>query len=169
MKNRIDEHDMTKKMMSIVRGGYKNLLTEDEGFGGAQAVQTAPVQAPQLYQQSSTPNEIPQQDIGKEGSEADAGTLNDELTKMRQQVDPSVKIDSFKLYPNAANVTITGTLLNGKIDFIFNLVDNTANIDTETIELDDISLERIQKMKGYFQNWKDDWSKKINTEYKSNS
>jgi hypothetical protein len=31
MKERIDEHDMTKKMMDIMRGGYKSrLITEAE-------------------------------------------------------------------------------------------------------------------------------------------
>ena len=28
MKDSINEHDMTKKMMSVMRGGYKPLLTE---------------------------------------------------------------------------------------------------------------------------------------------
>ena len=30
MKESINEHDMTKKMMSIMRGGYKPLLKEEE-------------------------------------------------------------------------------------------------------------------------------------------
>jgi hypothetical protein len=29
MKEKINEHDMTKKMMSMIRGGYKTILTEE--------------------------------------------------------------------------------------------------------------------------------------------
>ena len=29
MKERINEHDMTKKMMSMIRGGYQNVLVKE--------------------------------------------------------------------------------------------------------------------------------------------
>ena len=29
MKQRINEHDMTKKMMDVLRGGYKTMLNEE--------------------------------------------------------------------------------------------------------------------------------------------
>ena len=31
MKDRINEHEMTQKMMEIMRGGYKELLSEADG------------------------------------------------------------------------------------------------------------------------------------------
>ena len=169
MSERIDEHDMTKKMMEIMRGGYKGkLLTED--FGGGQAVSNAPV-ANQPQGNAAT-NQVAPNDVTDEpadnGTDADPATFKDELTKLTQIVDPSISISSFKLYPEQKNVTMVGTMFNGKADFTFNLADDDAIIEyAQPINLSDEKNEITKRMMGYFKNWKNDWSKKITTEYKT--
>jgi len=171
MKERIDEHDMTKKMMAMLRGGYKSIITEAEGGmtmgGAAQTVASAPVQSQPT--QDSAPNDVPQKEVSKAeaeaGVDADAGTLKDETNKFQEIVDPSIQINSFKIYPNEKNVTIDGIMLNGKAEFTFNLLENGPYIDTASIQLDDNINDTIKKMNGHFENWKKEWSKKITTEY----
>ena len=92
MKQRINEHDMTKKMMDILRGGYKDMLTEE-------------VDNQKDTKDYTTSNPIYQE----------------ELKKIKETVDSSIEIDEFRSYinPNNKNVMMTGTMLFGKVMFRF--------------------------------------------------
>ena len=140
MKQRINEHDMTKKMMDILRGGYKDMLTEE-------------VDNQKDTKDYTTSNPIYQE----------------ELKKIKETVDSSIEIDEFRSYinPNNKNVMMTGTMLFGKVMFRFELVRDEAELSTiEPYDLTIENNEKISKMIGYFKNWRDEWAKKITEEMK---
>ena len=140
MKQRINEHDMTKKMMDILRGGYKDMLTEE-------------VDNQKDTKDYTTSNPIYQE----------------ELKKIKETVDSSIEIDEFRSYinPNNKNVMMTGTMLFGKVIFRFELIRDEAELSTiEPYDLTTENNEKISKMIGYFKNWRDEWAKKITEEMK---
>jgi hypothetical protein len=143
MKNQINEHDMTKKMMDIMRGGYKTrLITENED------------------------NDV----ISPKQGDA---VFNDELKKLQDTVDPRVNINNFKIYPVDQNVIIDGTLLqreneNTGIKFKMNLAAGEIETSMQDIELSDKISLVLQKIKGYYENWVDEWALKLANEYKPN-
>jgi hypothetical protein len=151
MKENINEHDMTKKMMDVLRGGYKNrLIFEAEEL------------APDQDDQKDTISPV----------KGDA-VFKDELSKLMDTVDSSAQISLFKIYPSDRNVMIEGSLLEGENDgsgIKFKMVLKKRDIETsmENVELDDNVSVILQKLKGYYQNWCDEWSRKITNEYNQN-
>lgn len=140
MKQHINEHDMTKKMMDILRGGYKDMLTE----------------------------EVDNQKDTKDYATTDP-IYQEELKKIKETVDSSIEIDEFRSYidPNNKNVMMTGTMLFGKVRFRFELIRDEAELSTiEPYDLTIENNEKISKMIGYFKNWRDEWAKKITEEMK---
>ena len=140
MKQHINEHDMTKKMMDILRGGYKDMLTE----------------------------EVDNQKDTKDYATTDP-IYQEELKKIKETVDSSIEIDEFRSYidPNNKNVMMTGTMLFGKVIFRFELIRDEAELSTiEPYDLTTENNEKISKMIGYFKNWRDEWAKKITEEMK---
>ncbi len=148
MKENINEHDMTKKMMDIIRGGYKSRLISEEDQG-----QTAP-------SDRDIDNEKDTINVNK----GDA-VFNNEYKKLSETVDPSIDITNFKIYPVDKNAIIEGTLLNNRATFKMELTADEVLIDTGSIGLNDDNNEVLKKLQGYFKNWKDEWAKKITTEY----
>lgn len=147
-KVNINEHDMTKKMMEIIRGGYKSkLITEVEDQG-----QTAP--------EINADDEKDTINVNK----GDA-VYKEEYKKLSETVDPSIDITNFKIYPVAKNVIIEGNLLSNRATFKMELTADEVSIDTGNIGLNDDTSEILKKLQGYFKNWKNEWSKKITTEY----
>ena len=153
MKDNINEHDMTKKMMDIIRGGYKSrLITEADE-----------------QNQAATP----QIDLSSDaGDQKDTITpkrgdyvFNDEYKKLSEIVDPSAEITNFKIYPVDKNAIIEGNILSNRAQFKMELKEDEVKIDTGTIGLNDDNNEILKKLQGYFKNWKNEWSKKITTEF----
>jgi len=156
MKENINEHDMTKKMMGIIRGGFKSLLKEEE--------------------QSMVPVE------GNEGSEpkkvedvvtpvAGDAVFNDELKKLRDTVTPRIKITSFKIFPTDENVIIDGAMEYKESEgtgIIFKMSLAAGEVETtmNDIELNDNISVLLQKLKGYYENFRLEWSKKLPNEYR---
>ena len=153
MKESINEHDMTKKMMQVMRGGYKSkLLVEVEN-------KDISVE-PDDQKDTLTP------------VKGDA-VFKDELNKLMDTVDSSAQITLFKIYPTDRNVIIEGSLLEGENDgsgIIFKMSLKKREIETsmEKIEFDDNISFILQKLKGYYQNWCNEWSRKITNEYNQN-
>lgn len=141
MKENINEHDMTKKMMEIMRGGFKTkLITEDD--------------------QHDTLSPKP----------GDA-VFNDELKKLQDTVDPRVNINNFKIYPTDQNVIIEGTFLQREgedsgIKFKMNLAKGEIETSMNNIDLSDKVSLLLQKLKGYYENWVDEWALKLANEYR---
>lgn len=139
-KERLDEHDMTKKMMDVMRGGYKGLLNED------------------VNEDTITPQK------------GDA-IYNEEIKKLQDTVDPRVKITSFKIYPSDENVIIQGVFLKREDEdsgIHFSMSLNAGEVDTtmKSIELSDKVSLILQKIKGYYENWCDEWAVKMAQDYR---
>ena len=149
MKNSINEHDMTKKMMDIIRGGYKSRLISE-------ADEMAP--EPDEYRDTL--------DVKKTDSVYKA-----ELKKLQDIVDPRVEIANFKIYPQDSNVLMEGIFLKGEnedtgIKFRMSLAAGEINITMSNIEVTDKVSLLLTKLKGYYENWVDEWALKLANEYK---
>jgi len=149
MKNSINEHDMTKKMMDIIRGGYKSRLISE-------ADEMAP--EPDEYRDTL--------DVKKTDSVYKA-----ELKKLQDIVDPRVEIANFKIYPQDSNVLMEGIFLKGEnedtgIKFRMSLAAGEINITMSNIEVTDKVSLLLTKLKGYYENWVDEWALKLVNEYK---
>jgi hypothetical protein len=149
MKNSINEHDMTKKMMDVIRGGYKSRLISE-------ADEMAP--EPDDYRDTL--------DVKKTDSVYKA-----ELKKLQDIVDPRVEITNFKIYPQDSNVLMEGIFLKGEnedtgIKFRMSLAAGEINITMSNIEVTDKVSLLLTKLKGYYENWVDEWALKLANEYK---
>lgn len=149
MKNSINEHDMTKKMMDIIRGGYKSKLISE-------ADEMAP--EPDDYRDTL--------DVKKTDSVYKA-----ELKKLQDIVDPRVEITNFKIYPQDSNVLMEGIFLKGEnedtgIKVRMSLAAGEINITMSNIEVTDKVSLLLTKLKGYYENWVDEWALKLANEYK---
>jgi len=150
MKEQINEHDKTKQMMEIMRGGYKAklMLENDEQLrpdSDDQADTISPVKGDAVYQ--------------------------DELKKLQEIVDPRVEITNFKIYPTEGNVLIEGIFLkkesdNTGIKFKMSLVAGEIETSMNDIDLSDKVSLLLQKLKGYYENWINEWALKLANEYK---
>lgn len=153
MKENINEYDHTKKMLDIIRGGFK-LITEeapiepvDDGGNGIETDEDknlSPVQGDSIF--------------------------NEELKKLQDTVDPKVKITNFKIYPEDDDVLVEGVFLQREgldsgIKFKMKLEASNVEIKINSIDLDDKVLLILQKLKGYYENWIDEWALKVG-EYK---
>lgn len=167
MKENINEHDKTKQMMDIMRGGFKKLINEQD---------TQPMDA---VTAPSQPNSVQGDDL-PEPTEDSADTLSpkpgdavfkDELKKLQDTVDPRVKINNFKIYPVDQNVIIEGTLLQREgedtgIKFKMSLAAADIETSMNNIDLSDKVSLVLQKLKGYYENWVDEWALKLANEYR---
>lgn len=141
MKQKINEHDKTKEMMEIMRGGFKKLIVEHDG-----------------------------QDDTLSPKPGDA-VFNDELKKLQDTIDPRVKITNFKIYPTDQNVIIEGTFLQREsedsgIGFKMSLAAGDIETSMHNIDLSDKVSLLLQKLKGYYENWVDEWALKLANEYR---
>jgi len=148
MKENINEHDMTKNMMDIIRGGFKSKLLVE-----ADELKTDP------DDQKDTISPVKGDSV-----------FNDELNKLMDTVDASAQITNFKIYPTDRNVIIEGSLLEGEnegsgIRFTMSLKKRDIETSMDNVQLDDNISFILQKLRGYYQNWCDEWARKITTEY----
>lgn len=154
----INEHDMTKKMMEVIRSQKKNLLTEDFTETGADA--------PQAGFTNANPNV--EDDTTNDAVELSGDERKAEEDKFRETIDSSTQITVFNVYPDANNVVFGGQIQGmGGIEFQFTLEDtNGFYITGNNIQITDEVARKITQMKGYYDNWKDEWFQKLATEYR---
>jgi len=162
MKENINEHDMTKKMMDIVRGGYKKqLLMEEE-----------PINQPNNEEIVNDFDSDDQKDtITVKPSDQ---VFKDEAKKLRDIVGSSAKINDFKILPTQGNVIISGSINQGEgentgIQFIMSLLARKIQITMNNIEVDDEVDAELTKLRGHYKNFEDEWDEKMVTEYKPNN
>lgn len=91
-----------------------------------------------------------------------------EEDKFRETIDSSAQISVFNIYPNANNVVFGGQIQGmGGLEFQFTLEDtNGFYITGEHLQITDEVARKITQMKGYYDNWKDEWFQKLATEYR---
>jgi hypothetical protein len=157
MKESINEHDMTKRMMDIMRGGFKPLLKENE----------EPVANEPITNDTVNPTEADDVVTPVAGD----AVFNDELQKLRDTVSPRIKITSFKIYPTDENVIIDGVMEYKEsegtgITFKMSLAAGDVETTMNDIELNDNISDLLHKLKGYYENFRLEWSKKLPNEYR---
>lgn len=134
MKENINEHDMTKKMIDIVRGGYtKRLIKEDD--------------------QKDTVDLKPEDD-----------TFKEDLGKLRDQIDSSAQITNYKVYTENNDVLMEGNLLKAAdsgIEFSMSRSQRDVKTNMNNIEMDDEVQEILRALTGFYKNWYDDWSRRL--------
>ena len=139
-KETINEHDLTKKMLSTIRGG--NLIKEDEEGGDV----ITPSQGDQAYTEEAK-------------KLADTVDPRVQITKFKiypkdRDVQFEGRLDSginFSMSTKAMKLSISITDENGRAKNIF---------------VDKDLLATLQKLNGYYENWTREWAQKLNTEYK---
>jgi len=139
-KETINEHDLTKKMLSTIRGG--NLIKEAEEGGDV----ITPSESDQAYTE----------EIKKIADTVDPRV---QITKFKiypndRDVQFEGRLDSginFSMSTKAMKLSISITDENGRAKNIF---------------VDKDLLATLQKLNGYYENWTREWAQKLNTEYK---
>jgi len=171
MKENINEHDKTKQMMEIMRGGFKNLITEFKNGpdGGTGTMLPDAPNTKSLEAGDDSPEPSKSEDtLSPQPGDA---VFNEELKKLQDTVDPRVKITNFKIYPTDQNVIVEGTLLQREgeetgIKFKMSLAAGDIETSMSDIELSDKVSLVLQKLKGYYENWVDEWALKLANEYR---
>lgn len=165
MKKRINEHDMTKDMMEIMRGGFKGLLNE---FDNAQSLDmSTSTNVPNAGDDAPEPQ-------GNQGDTLDVkpgdSIYNEESKKMKDIVDSSAEISNFKIYTVDKDVLIEGVIAKRQsedsgIHFKMSLRAGKIETSMKDIDLTDDVNEILKRLNGYYEIWSKEWNEKIN-EYK---
>lgn len=175
MKENINEHDMTKKMMDSIRNGFKTLVTEE--------VEQPETEVEDADAETVAGDDLPEpteeEGIEKESEDTISpvsgdAVFNDELKKLQDTVNASAKITNFKIYPSDDNVMIEGAFLrneneNSGIHFTMALNAREVKLEMQgSNDLDDDVIDLLKKLKGYYKVWADEWYLKLTNEYKAN-
>ena len=144
----INEHDQTKRMLDVMRYGL-------------------------IKEQEEIPEEADEESSDTITISAGDSIYNEEQKKLGDSIDTGIKINRFKIYPNDSDVQLDGRLNSG-INFFLSVkaVKLMISITDEQgekaqIYLDDDLLRIIQKLTGYYTNWKQEWGTKLTTEYRA--
>lgn len=139
----INEHDMTKRMMSAMKdGSVGKALNENQEAG----VETS----------------------AKDVIELTGEERKNEEQKFREVLGNLVEFNVFNIYPKAGNVVFGGIFqgMDG-LQFQFTLEDsNGLYVTANNMQVTSEVVETIQKLKGYYDNWKEEWANKMATEYR---
>jgi hypothetical protein len=111
--------------------------------------------------------------FGKTSDEEEltSSELSEEQANFRDTVSPRVDFTGFKVFPKNKNVVFSGKFENmGGLEWQFTLEDsNGLYITANNVPMTDDVITTIKKLKGYYDNWANDWAKKLATEYNRNS
>jgi hypothetical protein len=93
--------------------------------------------------------------------------LSEEQTNFRNTVSPRVDFTGFKIYPKNKNVVFSGKFENmGGLEWEFTLEDaNGLYITANNVPFSDDTIDMVKKLKGFYDNWADEWAQKLATEY----
>jgi|AntRauTorckE6833_2_1112554.scaffolds.fasta_scaffold04800_3 hypothetical protein len=138
----IFEHDITKKMLSEIRGNNNSLVSK------------------RLINENANDEE-----------ELSSSELSEEQKNFRDTVSPRVDFTGFNVYPKTKNVVFSGKFENmGGLEWQFTLEDsNGLYITANNVPFSEDTIATIKKLKGYYDNWADTWAQKLATEYNRDS
>ena len=133
---RLNEHDMTKKMLGTLRSNINENFNQNN-----------------------------------EEEELTSSELTEEYKNFRDTVSPRVDFTGFKIYPKTKNVVFSGKFENmGGLEWQFTLEDaDGLYITANNVPISDDAITTLKKLKGYYDNWADDWAQKLATEYNRDS
>lgn len=138
-----DEHKQTRNMLNLIREGKltKGLLLNE-------------IENAEEPSGSNTDGAI-------QPSSAD---VKAEQSKFMQIVGPRVEFTAFNIYPNDNNVVLAGNFDNG-LGWQFSKKDGLY-INADNIKIDSDTSEMLRKLYAYYSNWSDEWSQRLNSEFK---
>lgn len=164
MKENINEHDMTKKMMDIIRGGHKSLIKE---------VDEVPVQQP-MQQAPLTPGDDlpePEEQMAKSPRKGREPLIKLNKTYVELDEDDQRVKDISKKLEDIANVEVTSVYVSPNKDLVitgealqyedsgmyFTMALSKKDVltSTENVEGDEPN-EIIKKLQGFLDNLRDD-------------
>lgn len=141
----MSQHDETMRMLGLIRE-TKDLNRRNKKL---------------IKEQSEVKDDI---DLGEE----DPAGLQEEEKKFMDTVTPRVKFNRFKLYPKAQNVEFSGIFTSSNLEWFYSLDDtNGVYITADLLQLNQTTLEQIQKLVAYYDAWSNEWAIKIAEEYKN--
>lgn len=141
----MSQHDETKRMLGLIRE-TTNLKMKNKRL---------------IREQTEVKDDI---DLGED----DPAALREEEKKFMDTVTPRVKFNRFKLYPKAQNVEFSGNFTSSNLEWFYSLDDTSGvYITADILQLNETTLEQIQKLVGYYDAWSDEWATKIAEEYKN--
>lgn len=148
----MNQHDMTRRMLQTIRETQK---PKTLGFLMENNFETA------------ADAQSPNSDDSIQPSQEE---IAQEQQKFREVVGPRVEFTTFNIYPQAGNVVFGGKFqdMDG-LEWQFTLEETDGlYITVNNMQVSDDVVTRIQKLRGYYDNWAGDWSNKLATEYKGN-
>lgn len=168
MKENINEHDMTKKMMDIIRNSQRTIIKEADEV-------VAPVEAPVPAEQSALVpgDDLPEEELGdakppKDGREPliklDSSYFeldkNDQRFKdLKQKLEDIANVEVTSVYISKnKDLVITGQGLqyqNSGLYFTMALSNKDVVSSSENVEGDEAN-EIIKKLQGFLKNLRDD-------------
>jgi hypothetical protein len=103
--------------------------------------------------------------------ELTSAELSEQQANFRDTVSPRVDFTGFKVYPTNKNVVFSGKFENmGGLEWEFTLEDtNGLYITANNVPFSDDTIEMIKKLKGFYDNWADEWAQKLAIEYNRSS
>lgn len=164
-----NENDMTRKMLDALRSGdsiqRSRMIEESDEF------ETTRKMLDVLNEAKSRPDgyliteEVESDVIKLEGSE-----LKDEQDKFRDVIGQRVEFGVFNIYPEANNVVFGGRFQDmGGLEWQFSLEeDDGVYITGSNIKLTTSAVDRLQRLRGYYENWSEEWAQKLASEYRRN-
>jgi len=142
----MSQHDDTKRMLGLIRETIDIEKTKNKSL---------------LKEQTEVKDDI---DLGEE----DSASLVEEEKKFRDTVTPRVEFNRFKLYPKAQNVEFSGKFTSNNLEWFYSLDDTDGvYISGDLLQLNQSTLEQIQKLVAYYDTWSNEWATKIAEEYKN--
>jgi hypothetical protein len=184
MSDNINEHDMTKKMLDVMRGGTqttpikpilegehdvtkqmletlrsgKRLITELEEVSGE--MNPAMGDAPMTDNSTS--------EVASESEDLSPDELKKQQSSFMENVSPKVEFRDFKIYRKERNVVFSGVFQDlGGLEWVMSLKDSDGlNITVQSLKIDNDTIKVMNALYGFYKNWSKEWAVKLNTEYK---
>lgn len=165
----LNENDMTRRMLNTLREGKvtpddtRENIFEGDDYDSTKnmltAIREGKSTSGQLITEQS--NDV----IQLEGAER-----NEEEAKFRDVIGQRVEFTVFNIYPSANNVVFGGKFQDlGGAEWQFSLEeDDGVYLTANNMKLTTDALEKLQKLRGYYENWSEEWAEKLATEYRQN-
>lgn len=99
--------------------------------------------------------------------ELDGDQLKEEQEKFRESVSKRAEFYTFKIYPESNNAVFAGTIPSyGDMEWYMTLEEhNGIYVSVNSLNLTNEVIELMNSLMGYYENWSDEWSTKVQDEY----
>jgi len=167
MKKMDNEHDMTKKMLDTLREGKSMDMNSVSNIHEGDEYDTTKNMLEAIREGKTTQGQLlteEENDVIKlEGAER-----KEEEDKFRDVIGQRVEFTVFNIYPSANNVVFGGRFQDlGGAEWQFSLEeDDGVYITSNNMKLTSSAVEKLQRLKGYYENWSEEWAQKLATEYR---